>query len=200
MVTNSSRPFWGILCELWLAMLPIVAYVLVISWLDLQFHLEEYNFPLSIVMVLGTVISLLLAFRTNSSYDRWWEARTLWGAIVNDSRSLVRQLLEFSASGDDRQQTEQTLRRMAYRQAGWCYALSRNLRGQDPITDLENLIEPGEIRSYQSSKNVPNDILHRQAKELRKLSDDQRLELYQFVELERTGKDIGSTDQFDGRL
>jgi len=52
--------------------------------------------------------------------------------------------------------------------------------------DLENLLNAAEIQSYQSSRHVPNDILHRQAMELRGLSDDGLLELYQFVELERT--------------
>ncbi len=75
---------------------------------------------------------------------------------------------------------------MALRQAAWCYALSRDLRGQDPITDMESLIDPVEIDCYRSSKNVPNEILHRQAMDLRKLADGNQLELYPFVELERT--------------
>jgi putative membrane protein len=75
---------------------------------------------------------------------------------------------------------------MAHRQAAWCYALSRSLRGQSPTSDLGSLLAETEIRSYQGSHNVPNDILHRQAEQLRHLYDEGRLELYQFVELERT--------------
>ena len=37
-------------------------------------------------------LSLLLVFRTNSSYDRWWEARKLWGGVVNRTRDVVRQV------------------------------------------------------------------------------------------------------------
>jgi putative membrane protein len=40
--------------------------------------------------LVGTALGLLLVFRTNASYDRYWEGRRLWGAIVNDSRSLIR--------------------------------------------------------------------------------------------------------------
>lgn len=185
MLTESSKPFWSLLGELWVPVLPVVAYVLGISWLDLQYHLEDFDFPVSIITVLGTVIGLLLAFRTNSSYGRWWEARTLWGAIVNDSRTWVRQLLEFSKV-DEQGATPSKLREMALRQAAWCFALSRNLRGQDPSTDLGSLMEIAEIESYRCSHNVPNDILLRQALDLRKLCDDNQLELYQFVELERT--------------
>ena len=51
-----------------------------------------HNIPIMHGM-LGFVISLLLVFRTNTAYDRWWEARTLWGAMVNNSRSFARQVL-----------------------------------------------------------------------------------------------------------
>jgi len=47
------------------------------------------------VTVLAAAIGVLLAFRNNSAYDRWWEARTLWGALVNTSRSFARQVLTF---------------------------------------------------------------------------------------------------------
>ena len=186
MVTDSSRPFWKLLGETCLPLLPIIVYVVAISLLDLQYHLEDFNFPVAIVTVLGTVIGLLLAFRTNSSYGRWWEARTLWGAIVNDSRTWTRQLLEFSVVDDDHASTQAALHAMAMRQAAWCFALTHNLRGQDPTADLVGLMDDAEIKSYRPSHNVPNDILLRQAFELRKLFDGNQLELYQFVELERT--------------
>lgn len=51
--------------------------------------------PLAIPAFLGTSISVLLSFKMNQSYDRWWEARKVWGAITNDSRSLVIQLQSF---------------------------------------------------------------------------------------------------------
>lgn len=186
MVTESSRPYLRIIGELWLPMLPVSVYVFMISWLDLQYHLEEFEFPVAIVSVVGAVIGLLLAFRTNSSYGRWWEARTLWGAIVNDSRTWTRQLLEFSLTGDDQDSRQVAIRQLALRQSAWCFALSRNLRGQDPTTELSDFLATDEIDSYRNSRNVPNDILLRQAIELRKLADSDLLPPYQFVELERT--------------
>ncbi len=169
--------------DLWKQLLLILVYMLVITAIDYQFHLEVYNFPISIVAILGTVIGLLLAFRTNSSYDRWWEARTIWGAIVNDSRTWMRQLLEFTdgLSGNDA-----TLRQLGYRQIAWCYALSRNLRGQDPLQDLRDLIPKSEMDTCQASQHVPNTLLLAQAVELRELYRQQHLEVYQFVELEKT--------------
>lgn len=172
--------------ELWWPLLPVVIYVGVISWLDLQFHLEDYNFPVSIVAILGTVIGLLLAFRTNSAYDRWWEARTLWGAIVNDSRTCVRQLLTFCQVKQEGSEQERVLRQMAYRQIAWCYALSRSLRNDDPSREISKFVDSVEVDSYHATHNVPNALLLRQARELQQLYEASRLELYQFVELERT--------------
>ena len=61
-------------------------------------HIAVPDLALSLI---GTAIGVLLAFRTNAAYARWWEARTLWGAITNGSRSLARQIV---ASGADAKQ------------------------------------------------------------------------------------------------
>ncbi len=50
---------------------------------------DDIHFPDGVQAVLGGVLSLLLVFRTNSAYDRWWEARKLWGSLVNDTRNLA---------------------------------------------------------------------------------------------------------------
>lgn len=46
----------------------------------------------SFLSILGIILGLLLVFRTNTAYDRWWEGRRLWGQLVNISRGLARQL------------------------------------------------------------------------------------------------------------
>ena len=73
---------------------PDVVRVLLISIFFhlLKLALGEYLplIPLQLPTILGSSISLLLAFKTSQSYDRWWEARKIWGAIANDSRTLVR--------------------------------------------------------------------------------------------------------------
>ncbi|MGI9519332.1 MAG: bestrophin family protein [Pirellulaceae bacterium] len=198
MVTGSFKPLLGIMRGLRFHLLVIAIYASVISWLDIQYHLEIYNFPVSIVIATATVIGLLLAFRTNCSYDRWWEARTIWGAIVNDSRTWVRQLLEFHDPGKTNPPAEPgtELRGMAKRQIAWCYALSRSLRGQDPTQDLAGLLDASEIEAYGESQNVPNAILLRQGRELRDLYSSERLELFSYVELERTLKRL--TDSMGG--
>lgn len=70
---------------------------------------EDFFFPNAVVLeklfsiysILGFVISLLLAFRTNTAYDRWWEGRKKWGELVNDSRNLAVKLTAMDLSLED---------------------------------------------------------------------------------------------------
>jgi ion channel-forming bestrophin family protein len=51
------------------------------------------NLPVLPMSLLGSALALFLGFRNNNAYNRWWEARTLWGAMVNASRSFAREVL-----------------------------------------------------------------------------------------------------------
>ncbi|MBI1222431.1 MAG: hypothetical protein GC180_07500 [Bacteroidetes bacterium] len=69
-------------------MLVVGAFTAVVTFFEKDvFHLEETHSTV-IYQLLGFVISLLLVFRTNTAYDRWWEGRKQWGALVNASRNL----------------------------------------------------------------------------------------------------------------
>jgi putative membrane protein len=74
----------------------IGGYSGLIYFLEMEyFHLGEDSKLKNISMMhsmLGFVISLLLAYRTNTAYDRWWEGRKLWGSLVNSSRNLALKL------------------------------------------------------------------------------------------------------------
>ncbi|WP_348797361.1 bestrophin family protein [Flavobacterium adhaerens] len=71
----------------------IAIYSGIISYLEIEyFKLSETNHIKNLTVIhttLGFVISLLLAYRINSAYDRWWEGRKLWGGLVNNSRNLA---------------------------------------------------------------------------------------------------------------
>lgn len=73
--------------------LGLVVIILVTLLVSMFMEFEEITTLLPSIAVFGTVMSLFLAFKTNESYNRWWEARTLWGQLVNYSRSFTRQVL-----------------------------------------------------------------------------------------------------------
>ena len=84
----------------------IAIYTFFISYLELEvFKLSENSHLKNITIMhgmLGFVISLLLVFRTNTAYDRWWEGRKLWGNLVNNSRNLALKLSSILAEKEDK--------------------------------------------------------------------------------------------------
>ncbi|QVL44804.1 MAG: hypothetical protein KFB94_05685 [Methylophilaceae bacterium] len=77
-----------------------IAYLELAYWqLSDESHVK--NIPLMHTTV-GFVLSLLLAYRTNTAYERWWEGRKLWGALVNNSRNLALKLAVLCVEQSDR--------------------------------------------------------------------------------------------------
>ena len=137
--------------------------------------------PVSIGTFLGTAIALLLSFKLAQSYDRWWEARKIWGAIVNDSRSLVMQLKHFTDT-----ENMQVIRTMAYRQIAWCYALSRALRNQDPFNSLHKLLTDVEMEALKQEPHVPLALLDFHTGDVLALQRSGQLNDFQQVQIDST--------------
>lgn len=142
--------------------------------------------PIAIPGIVGTIISLLLAFKSNQAYDRWWEARIVWGSIVNDSRSLLRQVIAFYKDPDFSAEANNYKERFAQRQAAWCYSLGQSLRGKDPIKPIKSLLDPDEFQFVKRYKHVPNALLMLHAKELTKATDKGKINTFQQVEIDNT--------------
>lgn len=102
-------------------LIAIVLYAILVGIADIYSFFKSFSVPLAVTLSLGTSLSLLLAFRTGQSYDRWWEARQIWGSIVNDSRTLIRQLQAFSNN-------DQVVKEAIERQIIWCFAMGEYLR------------------------------------------------------------------------
>ena len=71
------------------ALLIAAAYSTLLTYLSIEVHYLEFKSTTVIHSLLGFVISMLLVFRTNTAYDRWWEGRKLWGELVNSSRNFA---------------------------------------------------------------------------------------------------------------
>lgn len=149
--------------------------------LTVKFNHLLPEMPLSIPALLGTAISILLSFKMNQSYDRWWEARKVWGAIVNDSRTFIIQLQTLLPFDE-----KEAIKRLAYRQIAWCYALGNSLRGLTPMEGSEHLIPATELPEILQHTNKPLAIVQQNAKELREFRSQNKLETFTLLQLDNT--------------
>ena len=108
--------------------------------------------------ILGVAISIFLGFRNNSAYDRFWEARTLWGAHINSSRSFARQVMTLIVADDPDLRPFQEDVVMATIAYG--HSFKNHLQDDDPLDGIEKLMLPSEIGWLRRQKNVPVAILH----------------------------------------
>lgn len=87
-------------------MLLIAVYASAVAYLEIEYwQLPQDSYVKNISVMhglLGFVISLLLAYRTNTAYDRWWEGRKMWGGLVNSSRNLALKLSAILTAESDR--------------------------------------------------------------------------------------------------
>jgi len=142
--------------------------------------LRFLTIPIAVPTLIGTCISLLLAFRTNQAYERWWEARIAWGSIVNDSRSFIRQLMVFIPDGPDR---DAIIESFVRRQCAWCYVLGDSLRGVDMSQHLREFLPAANARYIMTFDNKPNALLLEHGMAIRQLYDADQLTDYQMVSL-----------------
>lgn len=137
--------------------------------------------PISIPIFVGTAISLILSFNLNQAYERWWEARKVWGAIVNDSRSLVVQLRSFTKAGN-----ETMIAEIAYRQIAWCYCLGASLRKQDPLEGIDTYLSTSDYKDLEEHQNKPLALIDQHAASIRRLMDEGQVDSFHHVQLDNT--------------
>ena len=177
--------------------LALVSLYAVSFWLVHYFYeAVPLTIPIAIPGIVGTIISLLLAFKSNQAYDRWWEARTLWGAILNDSRTLTRQLLTFVDVDYGSEEKRAFCERMAHRQIAWNFSLSRHLRNQDPTYQLEKWISEEDLQNVKNYTNIPVGLLELQGNDLRYAYKLGWINEFQQVEIDRTFSRL--TDELGG--
>ncbi|WP_427025477.1 bestrophin family protein [Aureimonas ureilytica] len=116
-----------------------------------------FELPVLPMTLLGSALALFLGFRNNNAYQRWWEARTLWGAMVNASRSYGRAVLHLIDKRPDSQDLRHAL---VTRQIAYVNALRCHLRRQSCLDEIAPFLGEGEADGLKGVANVPNAILN----------------------------------------
>jgi putative membrane protein len=168
--------------------------------------------PLAPVALIGTAVAFMVGFQNNAAYDRIWEARKIWGGIVNTSRSLIITVKDsfYMHRSEATKDESEALKTITNRHIAWLTALRYAMRTEkkwetsyrDPAgkatfdyyvpeyeTALEEEMEPylsEEEYAYVMSKdNKPNAIISLQSKHLRKLTDEKKLWDFSLLNLQQ---------------
>ncbi|WAC39763.1 bestrophin family protein [Pedobacter sp. SL55] len=135
--------------KLWKLMLSVSVFSGIIAYLELNhIKLAETTYIKNVGMMhnlLGFVISMLLVFRTNTSYDRWWEGRRLLGGLVNVSRNFAIRLNALNLNADDKAFFKYAIPKYAF-------ALKEHLREKQYFGKDNILIE------IDGGKHIPNQV------------------------------------------
>lgn len=136
----------------------ICVYSGIIAFLEIEyFKLSESNHLKNIPLMhnlLGFAISMLLVFRTNTAYDRWWEGRKLWGSLVNNSRNLALKLAAMLPDNDEEN-------RSFFRKVipAYAFALRDHLRSEQTRTELFDESKHKHILKHiDTQKHIPNQL------------------------------------------
>src|SRR5215469_6463326 len=138
----SYRPSWrGIIRQVAGPVAASVAFSLGVVVLYVRGYRQGiFTVPSVSLSMFGAVLSIFLGFRTSSAYSRWWEARTLWGALVNQSRSWARMVTSYPrASARDAGSVEQFGQEMVRWQIAYVHTLRQHLR-QEPFAEETKLL------------------------------------------------------------
>ncbi len=158
----------------------IAVFAFTVGVLDQYSFLKEISIPLPVTAIIGTTLALLLAFRISQSYGRWWEARIIWGAIVNDSRTLVRQVISFHKNSDE--SDHEVINNFAYRQIHWCHTLCQGLRKLPYSKEVYDYLTTHSIKA----DNIPNALLSIHSGEIKKALVEGKINQYQQIQLDET--------------
>ncbi|GEP90379.1 putative membrane protein [Chitinophaga terrae (ex Kim and Jung 2007)] len=164
----------------WKVDLMLLACCSLLYFLDTHYFLLQLAIPASISTALGTALAFFIGFNNNQAYDRWWEARKIWGALVNDSRSWARSLLYYQSNTEAAPQT--MVRHMIYRHLAFVYALKTVLRKR-PDDYYTRYLTREEIEQVQKENNIPNAILNLQARDLQHLRNTGAIDGFTFMEM-----------------
>ena len=162
---------------LWKELILIGLLTAGITWLEIKYFpnndvLENLGIVYSLI---GFVLSLLLVFRTNTAYDRWWEGRKKWGEMVNNSRNLA---IKVSSMLEDESDLD-FFKRMI---PNYAFAMKEHLRKGVILDQLE--LTPSELEAIQKRDHQPSYIAQEMYKRLNQIKREGKISEEEFLSLD----------------
>lgn len=110
---------------------------------------QDLEIPSTAHALIGTALGLLLVIRTNASYDRFWEGRKQWGAIVNETRNLARASSVLLAADPD------LVRALARWTVTFAWSVKHLLRGERGLGPVASTLPPAEVQQVLEAAHPP---------------------------------------------
>ncbi|MCY0968055.1 bestrophin family protein [Chryseobacterium wangxinyae] len=164
--------------------------------------------PWTVVSLLGTATAFIVGFKNTQTYNRTWEARQIWGAILNSSRTFGTMSRDFIDNSD-------VTKELVYRHFAWLTALRYAMRDsrawetssktynkeyqafydipereKSIESELEKYISPDELKYILSTKNKAAQLLSLQSKTIKEIFVNKDIDSHQFVEMHRMVKEF----------
>ena len=159
---------------LWKELVYIFAFSIGLAFLEITYFPDATYLSglISVYSLVGFVISLLLVFRTNTAYDRWWEGRKKWGEMVNDSRNLAVKISTLKFSKEE----NNFFRRMI---SNFAFATKEHLRKSVNLEELDITAE--EKKALGLKNHVPVEIIHLMFKHMNQLKSEGKLSEMEYL-------------------
>lgn len=145
--------------------------------------------PFSIAGILGSALAIFIAFRNQSSYARWWEARTIWGGIINNSRIFARQIIAnvnnaMVIGKVSKEDADAYKKEMIDRQIAFAHSLRLHLRKQNNLAEFQHLLCEKEFEEIKQKQNRPNILLHTQGLRIKEAMQKEMLGAFDNISME----------------
>lgn len=154
----------------------------------ITYYVLPFKAPSLPLTIFGSALALFLGFRSNSAYQRWWEARTLWGAMINASRSLSRATRNFLPDPD----AKELKREIIKRQIAYVNALRFQLRRQPISDEVTKFVVDRDKTHALARANPANGLLDSTGRRIDIARQEGWLDTIQQAQMERVLVDIAN--------
>ena len=191
MYIKRNLGIWPVLMGTWKELLFFFLWTLLVFFLYYYLNWTFISLAIEPLSIIGIALSFYLGFKNSQSYDRFWEARKIWGAIVNYSRTWAAQVLSLVTDAPEDQ------RILIYRHLAWINALRVQLRQATsfsldrrkslkryvedykeykPVTEMiREFVSPEELKALEERKNVATHLNKNQALHLKSLLEQEKI-------------------------
>lgn len=178
------KVFWNIRFEAFTSLL-----MALVVYLIQTLYIGAIVLPFSIAGILGSALAIFIAFRNQSSYARWWEARTVWGGIINNSRIFARQIIAnvdhaLAIGKVSKDAADAYKKEMLDRQIAFAHSLRLHLRRQNSLEELRHLLSEAEFEDIRQKQNHPNMLLLRQGIRIKEAIENEMLGAFDNISIE----------------